>query len=99
MKNPEFEKLEDRLNKIEEELEENSKEIDWNECQEKVYKLEEDINTQIDMCFDDTQEDLFRQLLKRTKRIKEENDFFDEYVELGGILPDGDDPDSIDLDC
>jgi hypothetical protein len=88
MKNPEFERLKISLDEIEEQIDE----IDLNELEERVYKLEREINSNLEMCHE-SENASFQKLLKRINTIKKENDFYDEEATDDMMFPDRHDDD------
>jgi predicted nuclease with TOPRIM domain len=81
----------ERFDKIELEFEE-FEGIDINKLEEKVYKLEEEIFEEIQFC-SPHEEKTFQNLLKKIKKLKKENDFYDEDAELDRMFPNRNDED------
>lgn len=88
MKNPEFEKLKISIDEIEEQIDE----INSDELEERVYKLEDEINSNLEICLEN-EEPIFLKLLKRINKIKKENDFYDEEATYDMMFPDRHDDD------
>lgn len=82
MKNPEYTKLKNSLDALEEQL----NEIDSSELESKFFALEEEINRNLEMCHE-SESTAFHKLLKRISVIKREYDFYDEEAELDGMFP------------
>ena len=73
------------------EIEEKVDDIDINELEEKVYKLEEDISEVIGSGMP-SEENALSSLIKKIARFKKENDFYDPEAELNRMFPNrGDD--------
>ncbi len=67
-------------------------ETDINDLQEKVWKLEEELQNAIDFTIP-TQLPKFKKLMRKIAEFKKENGFFDPNSELENMFPDGQDDD------
>lgn len=84
----ELENFKIRLEEINEQIDD----LDITELEDIVYKLEEDLNEKIASCFPDEAEP-FEKLLKKIKKLKSENDFYDADSELNRMFPNRHDDD------
>jgi len=73
------------------EIEEEVDDADFNELEEKVYKLEEEISEAMGDI--PGEENALRNLLKKIARFKKENDFYDADAELDRMFPNRNDDD------
>lgn len=77
-----IEKFKEKFAEIEEEVDA----PDFNELEEKVYKLEEEINEVMGSGIP-SENNTLQTLLKRIARFKKENDFYDADAELDRMFP------------